>query len=193
MTESSRCGWATTPRYIDYHDQVWGMPCHQDQELFYMLILEGMQAGLSWSTILNKWENFFEAFDQFDPEIIQNYDEQKIESLMNDAGIIRNRRKILAAIDNAKAFLAVQKEFGSFAQYIWSFVDGNPIQNHWQTLEEVPATTEISEQMSKELKKRGFKFVGPTIMYAYMQAVGMVNDHLVTCPSYKKCQKAGLH
>lgn len=193
MTESSRCGWATTPRYVDYHDRVWGMPCHQDQELFYMLILEGMQAGLSWSTILNKWDNFFEAFDQFDPEIIQNYDEQKIESLMNDAGIIRNRRKILAAIDNAKAFLAVQKEFGSFAQYIWSFVDGNPIQNHWQTLEEVPATTEISEQMSKELKKRGFKFVGPTIMYAYMQAVGMVNDHLVTCPSYKKCQKAGLH
>lgn len=193
MTESSRCGWATTPRYVDYHDRVWGMPCHQDQELFYMLILEGMQAGLSWSTILNKWDNFFEAFDQFDPEIIQNYDEQKIESLMNDAGIIRNRRKILAAIDNAKAFLAVQKEFGSFAQYIWSFVDGKPIQNHWQTLEEVPATTEISEQMSKELKKRGFKFVGPTIMYAYMQAVGMVNDHLVTCPSYKKCQKAGLH
>lgn len=192
MTDSTRCDWAATPIDIEYHDQIWGMPCHDDRQLFYMLILEGMQAGLSWHTILNKWDHFFEAFDQFDPEVIQHYDEKKIDSLMNNAGIIRNRRKILAAINNAKAFLQIQEEFGYFDTYIWSFVEGQPIQNHWQTSDEVPATTPLSEKISKDLKKRGFKFVGPTIMYAYMQAVGMVNDHLITCPAYQQCQKASL-
>ncbi|AIM14977.1 DNA-3-methyladenine glycosylase [Bacillus sp. X1(2014)] len=178
----NRCGWVNQdPLYIHYHDHEWGVPIYDDRLLFEYLNLEGAQAGLSWYTILKKRENFRKAFDNFDPEKIVMYDEKKVEVLLNNEGIVRNKLKIHAVISNAKAFLKVVEEFGSFQSYIWSFVDGKPIINHYKELSEVPATTEISDKMSKELKKRGFKFVGSTICYAFMQAVGMVNDHLESC------------
>jgi DNA-3-methyladenine glycosylase I len=186
MSQITRCEWAgTDPLYIDYHDNQWGRPVHDDGQLFEMLILEGVQAGLSWITILRKREAFREAFDGFDLNKILAYGDDKIAELLQNPGIIRNRLKINAVVTNARAFRAVQEEFGSFDAYFWSYVDGKPIQNHWQTLAENPATTELSDRISKDLKKRGFKFVGSTIVYAYMQAVGMVNDHVVGCFVYK--------
>jgi DNA-3-methyladenine glycosylase I len=182
-----RCGWVTgDPLYIDYHDYEWGVPIYDDRLLFEFLNLEGAQAGLSWITILKKRENYRQAFDGFDPEKISNYDETKIEELLQNEGIVRNRLKVNAVVVNAKAYFKVVEEFGSFQIYIWSFVDGKPIQNHFTSITDVPASTPISERLSKDLKKRGFKFVGSTICYAFMQAVGMVNDHIVTCPCYRK-------
>lgn len=181
-----RCGWVNEdPLYIDYHDHEWGVPVHDDRHLFEMLNLEGAQAGLSWYTILKKRESYREAFDGFDPHIIVNYDDKKLNELLENSGIVRNRLKIASVVQNAKAFLKVQQEFGTFDSYIWGFVGGKPINNHWKDMSQVPATTEISDAMSKDLKKRGFKFVGSTICYAYMQAVGMVNDHNQTCFRYK--------
>lgn len=182
-----RCGWVNQdPLYIEYHDMEWGVPVYDDRLLFEFLNLEGAQAGLSWYTILKKRENYRKAFDHFDPDKIAAYDEQKIEELLHNEGIVRNKLKINAVVTNAKAFLKVVDEFGSFSEYIWSFVGGKPIQNHFQDLSEVPAQTEISDKLSKDLKKRGFKFVGSTICYAFMEAVGMVNDHITTCHCYKK-------
>lgn len=172
-----------------YHDEEWGVPVHDDRLLFEFLILEGAQAGLSWSTILNKRENFRRAFDNFDARKIARYDARKVKALLSDPGIVRNRLKIAATIQNAKAFLAVQKEFGSFDAYIWQFVDGKPIQNCRKSMREVPASTPESDAMSKDLLKRGFKFVGSTICYAYMQAVGMVNDHLTDCFRHRQIGK----
>jgi len=174
---------------VAYHDREWGVPVHDDQKLFEFLILEGMQAGLSWMTILRKRENFRAAFDGFDPVKVAHYDQEKVEKLMENAGIIRNRRKILAAIQNAKAFLEIQREFGSFDTYMWQFVDGKPLVNAWKMMGDIPAKTEQSETMSKDLKKRGFNFVGPTIVYAHMQATGMVNDHTTDCFRYLECQE----
>lgn len=177
-----RCGWSTKDQlYIDYHDQEWGVPLHDDQLLFEFLLLEGVQAGLSWHTVLKKRENYRKAYDNFDPVKVADYDEKKMNELMQNAGVIRNKLKIAASVNNAKRFLEVQKEFGSFDKYIWSFVDFKPIVNHFETLDDIPATSPISDQISKDLKKRGFKFVGSTIIYAHMQATGMVNDHLVSC------------
>ena len=177
-----RCGWVSDdPLYINYHDEEWGIPVHDDRKLFEMLILEGAQAGLSWITVLRKRENYREAFDNFDAEKIITYDEAKIAELLQNPGIIRNKLKINATISNAKAYLEVQREFGSFDSYIWQFVNGEPIINHWETLADVPAETDESKAMSKALKKRGFRFVGPTICYAFMQACGMVNDHTTDC------------
>lgn len=179
--ERVRCEWAQGPEYERYHDEEWGVPSHDDRHLFEMLILEGAQAGLSWITILKKRENYRRAFDGFDPKRIAKYDEAKIESLMQDAGIVRNRAKVNAAVINARAFLDVQREFGSFDAYIWRFVGGRPIVNHWKFLGEVPAHTPESDAMSKDLAKRGFKFVGSTICYAFMQACGLVDDHVIGC------------
>ncbi len=177
-----RCDWATRhPAEQAYHDKQWGIPVYDDRELFKMLILEGMQAGLSWVTVLNKMEAFCEAFDDFRPEIVVNYDEQKETELMQNEGIIRNRLKIKSVSVNAKAYFRVCEEFGSFGNYLWGFVNHRPIVNSWKKIDEVPAKTELSDKISKDLKKRGFKFVGSTIVYAFMQAVGMVNDHLVDC------------
>jgi DNA-3-methyladenine glycosylase I len=176
-----RCSWATTPPMIVYHDAEWGVPQHDDRVLFEFLILEGAQAGLSWSTILAKREAYRRAFSRFNPKSIARYDATKLKQLMADAGIVRNRLKISATVQNARAFLAVQKEFGSFDAYIWQFVGGVPIVNSRKALGQLPARTEESDKMSRDLLKRGFKFVGPTICYAFMQAVGMVNDHLVNC------------
>ena len=176
-----RCGWAKGEMYEQYHDMEWGVPVHDDRTLFEFLILEGAQAGLSWSTILNKRENYRKAFDRFDPRKVARYDERKIAALLENPGIVRNRLKVRAAVTNAKAFLAVQKEFGSFDAYVWRFVGGKPIQNRWQTLKELPARTDVSDAMSKDLLKRGFRFVGSTICYALMQATGLVNDHIVSC------------
>ena len=177
-----RCYWAgEDPLYVSYHDQEWGVPVHEDRKLFEFLILEGAQAGLSWITILRKRENYRLAFDHFDPEVISRYDQAKVESLLQDPGIIRNKLKIRAAIQNAQAFLRVQEEFGSFDRYIWGFVDHKPIINTWTQMNQLPAFTPLSETISKDLKKRGFNFVGPTIIYAHMQATGMVNDHIVSC------------
>jgi len=182
-----RCAWVGTDlRYVRYHDEEWGVPVHDDRRLFEFLILEGAQAGLSWSTILNKRDHYSEVFDRFDPAVVASYDEAKIEALLSDPGIVRNRRKVEAAVGNARAFLAVKKEFGSFDSYIWHFVGGRPIHNAWSSIEEIPAQTPESVVMSKDLKKRGFKFVGPTICYAFMQAVGMVNDHTVDCFRYRE-------
>jgi DNA-3-methyladenine glycosylase I len=184
---ANRCKWAgSDPEMIEYHDKEWGTPVYDDRLLFEFLILEGAQAGLSWSTILRKRENYRRAFDNFDYNKIAKYTEQKIEELMEDQGIIRNRLKINAAIENAKALLKVQNEFGSFNKYIWKFVNYKPIDNKFKELSELPSKTEESKQMSKDLKKRGFKFVGPTICYAFMQAVGMVNDHVIDCFRYKE-------
>ena len=174
-----RCGWALGDRYIAYHDAEWGVPHHEDRALFELLILEGAQAGLSWSTILNKRDRYREVFDGFDARKVARYGERKVAALLEDAGIVRNRLKVNAAVTNAKAFLAVQKEFSTFDAYIWSFVGGRPVRNAWRN--EVPARSEQSDAMSKDLKKRGFTFVGSTICYAFMQATGMVNDHSVNC------------
>lgn len=180
--EKTRCPWCGTDAlYTAYHDNEWGRPEHDDRKLFEMLILEGMQAGLSWITILRKRENFRRAFDNFDPKKIARYGEEKLTELLANEGIIRNRLKINAAVTNAKAFLEIQREFGSFDKYIWSFVDNKPIINRPKTLADVPAKTALSDKISAELKKRGFKFVGSTIVYSFMQAVGMVDDHLVSC------------
>jgi DNA-3-methyladenine glycosylase I len=180
----NRCSWATTELGIAYHDTEWGVPQHDDRVLFEFLILEGAQAGLSWETILKKRENYRKAFDNFDPQKVARYDARRMLKLMNNDGIIRNRLKIAAAVQNAKAFLAVQKEFGSFDKYLWQFVGGKPIVNRRKSLEGVPATTAESDAMSKDLLKRNFKFVGSTICYAMMQAVGMVNDHEIGCFRY---------
>jgi DNA-3-methyladenine glycosylase I len=177
----TRCGWATTESMIVYHDKEWGVPVHNDRLLFEFLILEGAQAGLSWSTILNKRENYRKAFDNFDAEKIAKYDSRKVKKLLADQGIVRNKLKIAAAVQNAKAFLEVRKEFGSFDAYIWSFVNNQPIRNKFKKMKDVPARTAESDAMSKDLLKRGFKFAGSTICYAFMQAVGMVNDHIVDC------------
>lgn len=182
METKSRCGWAgNDPLYIAYHDTEWGVPVHDDRTLFEFLVLEGAQAGLSWITILRKRPAYREAFDGFDPHKVAAYDEAKVAELLENPGIVRNRLKIQAAITNARAFVKVQEEFGSFDAYIWRFVDGAPRQNSWRSLAEVPAETPESRALSKDLVRRGFRFVGPTIMYAHMQATGMVNDHLVGC------------
>jgi|SRR3984957_2450092 len=177
----ARCHWATKPAMIEYHDQEWGRPVHDDRVLFEFLILEGAQAGLSWETILNKRENYRRAFDRFDAKKIARYDQRKVRELLGDAGIVRNRLKIASTISNAQAFLAVQKEFGSFDKYIWQFVGGKPLVNRWEKSTKIPARTEESDAMSKDLKKRGFRFVGTTICYAFMQATGLVNDHARDC------------
>ena len=184
-----RCSWPKTELDIAYHDQEWGFPVHNDRVLFEFLILEGAQAGLSWSTILNKRENYRRAFDNFNPRKVAKYKATKVRSLLNDPGIVRNRLKIKAAVTNAKAFLAVQKEFGSFDAYIWRFVNGNPIVNRRRELKGIPARTQESDAMSKDLLRRGFKFVGSPICYAFMQAVGMVNDHQLTCFRHAECQR----
>lgn len=188
---SERCGWGNTnPLMIKYHDEEWGVPLHDDQKLFEFLILEGMQAGLSWQTILNKREAFRQAFDDFNPVLIAAYDENKINELMDNAGIIRNKLKILACINNAKRFLEVQSEYGSFDKYIWEFVNNKPIINKFSTLKELPAKTPLSDTISADLKKRGFKFIGSTIIYAHLQATGVVNDHLVSCFRYTEVSKS---
>ena len=179
-----RCPWATTEPAITYHDKEWGVPLHDDRVLFEFLILEGAQAGLSWNTILKKRENYRKALDGFRPEKIARYNKRDVQRLLRNDGIVRNRLKIAATIENAKRFLEVRKEFGTFDAYLWSFVGGKPIQNRWRTLADVPARTAESDAMSRDLLRRGFKFVGSTICYAFMQAIGMVNDHLVTCPRY---------
>jgi len=190
LDSKPRCSWATTPQMVAYHDTEWGVPQHDDRVLFEFLILEGAQAGLSWSTILAKREAYRRAFSNFNPKSIARYNAQKLKQLMTNPGIVRNRLKISAAIQNARAFLAVQKEFGSFDSYIWQFVGGAPIVNSIQGLSQIQARTEESDKMSRDLLKRGFKFVGPTICYAFMQAVGMVNDHLVTCFRYAEIKNA---
>ena len=186
-----RCEWAgTDPFYLAYHDIEWGVPVHEDRRLFEMMLLEGAQAGLAWITILRKREGYRQAFDGFDPVKIARYSDKRLEKLRDDEGIVRNRLKIAAARTNAKAFLDVRDEFGSFDEFIWSFTGGEPILNHWRSLSELPATTPESDAMSRDLKKRGFKFVGSTICYAFMQAVGMVNDHVVSCFRYKELKSA---
>ncbi|MET3535100.1 DNA-3-methyladenine glycosylase I [Chryseobacterium limigenitum] len=180
--EKIRCGWCEKDDlYRKYHDEEWGRPVYDDETIFEFLILESFQAGLSWYTILSKRETFKEAFDQFDYKKIAAYSDEKVEELMQNPGIVRNRLKVLATITNAQKFQEIQREFGSFSKYIWGFVDGKPIQNTPKTLKDVPATTEISDTLSKDLKKRGFKFMGSTVVYAHMQATGMVNDHLESC------------
>ncbi len=186
-----RCSWPGNPLSIRYHDEEWGVPHHDDQVLFEFLILEGAQAGLSWDTVLQKRENYRAAFDSFDPQRIARYDRRKLASLLRNPGIIRNRLKIASAVSNAKAFLDVQKEFGSFDNYIWQFVGGKPRLNAWRQGQRVPASTPESDAMSKDLKKRSFNFVGSTICYAFMQAVGMVNDHSVQCFRYVQVNRAG--
>ena len=185
----SRCPWPTDELYIHYHDTEWGVPLHDDRRLFEFLILEGAQAGLSWYTILKKRENYRAAFDRFDPEKVARYNAAKIARLMLNAGIVRNRLKIQSTIQNARAFLKVQEEFGTFDAYIWRFVEGRPLNHHLRSMKDIPARTEISDKLSKDLKQRGFNFVGSTICYAHMQATGMVNDHLVTCFRHKQVGK----
>ena len=182
-----RCNWSTSnPLMIKYHDEEWGVPLHDDRKLFEFFVLEGFQAGLSWQIVLNKREGFRKAFDFFNPEIVANYDQQKMEELMNNTSIIRNRLKIAACVNNARRFLEVQKEFGSFDNYIWKFVDYKPVINRFTGLSEIPAKTLLSDKISNDLKKRGFKFVGSTVIYAHMQATGMVNDHLTFCFRYQE-------
>jgi DNA-3-methyladenine glycosylase I len=178
----TRCAWAgDDPLYIAYHDLEWGVPVHDDRRLFEFLILEGAQAGLSWSTILRKREGYRQAFAGFDPQEVARFDETRIRELLADPAIVRNRRKVEAAVANARAFLAIREEYGSFDAYVWGFVGGAPVQNRWQSLAELPAQTPVSQALSRDLARRGFRFVGPTICYAFMQAVGMVNDHVVGC------------
>jgi DNA-3-methyladenine glycosylase I len=184
VPEKIRCGWASGELSIRYHDEEWGVPAHVDRILFEFLILEGAQAGLSWNTILNKRENYRKAFAGFDPKRVAGFDRRKIQALLRDPGIVRNQLKIVSTVENAKAFLKVQKEFGSFDAYVWQFVGGAPRVNRHKSMRTVPARTPESDAMSKDLKRRGFKFVGSTICYAFMQAVGMVNDHLVECFRY---------
>jgi DNA-3-methyladenine glycosylase I len=187
----NRCDWARNDLAIAYHDREWGVPCHNDRVLFEFLVLEGAQAGLSWDTILRKRENYRAAFDGFDPKKIARYNQQRLESLMRNEGIVRNRLKISSVVKNAEVFLEVQKEFGSFDRYVWQFVGGKPRVNALKGLKQLQSRTAESDAMSKDLKKRGFTFVGSTICYAFMQAVGMINDHLVTCFRYREVQ--GLH
>ncbi|MCO5296043.1 MAG: DNA-3-methyladenine glycosylase I [Fimbriimonadaceae bacterium] len=179
-----RCAWAQGEAMARYHDEEWGVPLHDDRRLFEFLVLEGAQAGLSWSTVLNKREGYRRAFEGFDPERVASYGEAEVARLLDDPGIVRNRAKIRSAIRNAQAFLEIQSAFGSFDAYVWRFVDGAPIQNRWSCMQELPATSPISDALSKDLKARGFNFVGSTIVYAHMQATGMVNDHLVGCPRH---------
>lgn len=188
MKEKKRCKWVADQfdEYIKYHDEEWGVPVHDDQTHFEFLILEGAQAGLSWSTILKRREGYRKSFANFDPEKVARFDEEKIQELLRFEGIIRNKLKVRSAVTNAQKFLDIQDEFGSFDNYIWQFVDGEPIVNHWKSMKEVPATTKESDALSKDLKKRGFKFVGSTIIYAHMQACGLVNDHAVDCFRYKE-------
>ncbi|HKI46568.1 MAG TPA: DNA-3-methyladenine glycosylase I [Balneolales bacterium] len=185
-----RCGWVTDdPLYLDYHDNEWGTPVHDDRKLFEMLILEGVQAGLSWITVLRKREHYLMVFDDFNPEKVASYGQDKIDELLSDPGIIRNKSKVNAAVQNAGAFLKVQEEYGSFDHYIWLHFagdDGQPAHNHWKNIREVPAQTDTSKEMSKALKKKGFNFVGPTICYSFMQAVGLVNDHTIDCFRYNE-------
>ncbi|WP_420628939.1 DNA-3-methyladenine glycosylase I [Candidatus Leptofilum sp.] len=190
MDTKFRCDWCgtTDPLYIRYHDEEWGVPIYDNQLLFAKLILDGAQAGLSWITILRKRENYWAAFDQFDPEKIARYDEAKIAELLQNPGIVRNRLKVQSAVKNARGYLDIMEKEGSFSRFLWDFVDGRPIQNRWRSMEEVPAETAVSQAMSKVLKKRGFSFVGPTIVYAFMQAVGFCNDHLVTCFRHQECK-----
>ena len=184
-----RCPWAKTEQYILYHDAEWGVPMHEDHTLFEFLILEGAQAGLSWETILKKRDNYRKAFNRFDPALVARYKQQKIDELLANPGIIRNRLKIESAISNAQAFLAVQGKFGTFDKYVWAFVNGKPGQSEWNSSSDVPSRTPVSDALSKDLKSRGFKFVGSTICYAFMQAVGMVNDHLVGCYRHAELAK----
>lgn len=178
----TRCDWAGTDSlYVQYHDAEWGVPCHDDRKLFEFLLLEGAQAGLSWITILRKRENYRAAFDNFNPAEMSKYTASKISALLSDKGIVRNRRKVEASVQNARAFLSIQEEFGSFDAYIWRFSEGNPITNHWEKSAQIPSNTTESRAMSRDLQERGFKFVGPTICYAFMQAMGLVNDHTVDC------------
>ena len=188
MSEINRCAWCgtTDPLYIRYHDEEWGVPEYDDQRLFAKLILDGAQAGLSWITILRKRENYWAAFDQFDPEKIARYDEAKIAELLQNPGIIRNRLKVQSVVKNARGYLEIMEKEGAFSTFLWGFVDGRPIQNSWRSMADVPTETKESQAMSKALKKRGFSFVGPTIIYAFMQAVGMVNDHITSCFRYKE-------
>ncbi|MCZ6904853.1 MAG: DNA-3-methyladenine glycosylase I [Acidobacteria bacterium] len=192
VSSKKRCGWTVAnwkkidPLMVAYHDTEWGVPLHDDRKLFEFLVLEGAQAGLSWMTVLKKRENYRKAFEGFDPQKVARYNKAKIRKLLGDAGIIRNRLKIESAVTNAKAYLKVQEEFGSFAAYSWRFVDGEPIINRWKTLKQMPATSSISEAFSKDLKQRGFRFVGSIIIYAHMQAVGMVNDHTTDCFRYRE-------
>ena len=187
-TMKIRCLWASlgNPLMLDYHDKEWGVPVHDDRKMFEFLVLEGAQAGLSWSTILNKRENYRRAFASFDPQKVAAFDGRTVRKLLANPGIVRNRRKVESAVSNASAFLEVQSEFGSFDSYIWSFVDGEPIQNRWKSLSQIPVTSPEARKMSADLAKRGFRFVGPTICYSHMQAVGMVNDHLVDCFRYSE-------
>ena len=193
MQEPKRCGWARTPAEIPYHDEEWGEPVHDDRTLFEFLVLEGAQAGLSWETVLKKRERYREVFDDFDPERVARYTAAKKKRLLADPGIIRNRLKVDSAVSNARLFLEVQEEHGSFAKHLWSFVDGEPVVNRWRSWREVPARTELSDAISKAWKRRGFRFVGSTIVYAYLQAVGVVNDHELSCfrhPSRLRRRKA---
>jgi DNA-3-methyladenine glycosylase I len=190
ITEPERCAWSLgSDAYKAYHDLEWGRPQHDDRVLFEFLVLEGAQAGLSWSTILNKRAGYRKAFAGFDPAKVARFSDARLAKLMRDPGIVRNRQKIESARTNARAFVRVQKEFGSFAAYLWSFVGGTPIVNRWRSIQEVPARTELSDRISKDLRERGFKFVGTTILYAYLQAMGLVNDHLTTC--FRHAAKAG--
>ena len=189
-TEKTRCGWAgNDPTYVGYHDREWGVPVRDDRRLFEFLVLEGAQAGLSWITILRKRDAYRAAFDGFDPEKVARYDARRVQKLLKDEGIVRNRLKIESAVKNARAFLAVQDEFGSFSKYQWAFVDGKPILNRFESMKQIPPRTPLSDTISKDLKKRGFTFVGSTIIYAHMQAVGMVNDHVIAC--FRHAQVAG--
>lgn len=181
----NRCPWCGSDElYVKYHDEEWGVPVHEDKKHFEFLVLESAQAGLNWLTVLKKRENYRTAYDNFDPLKVSLYDDEKLEELMQNSGIIRNRKKIEASINNAKRFLEIQKEFGSFDNYIWGFVDGKSVKNHWNNIKEVPATSELSDKVSKDLKNRGFKFLGTTIVYAHLQATGIINDHLVDCFRY---------
>lgn len=187
MARTVRCSWCgEDPIYVDYHDREWGRPVFDDRKLFEMLILEGAQAGLAWITVLRKRESYREAFDGFDVEKVAKYDEAKIEELLGNAGIIRNRLKVRAAVVNAQKFLEIVEEYGSFSEFIWGYVEGKPVVGNWEKLEDVPATTEISDRISRDLKGRGFKFVGSTIIYSFMQATGMVNDHVRGCFVYEE-------
>ena len=187
MNDKVRCPWAgDIPVYVDYHDNEWGRPVHDDRKLFEMLTLEGAQAGLSWITILKKRENYREAFDGFDPNKIALYDEKKVASLLENPGIVRNRLKVNSVVINAKLFLDIQKQYGSFDKFIWAYVDNEPVVGHWEGFHDMPLTTPVSDKISKDLKKMGFKFVGTTIIYSFMQACGMVNDHFKSCFVYKE-------
>jgi len=186
--KTERCGWCGNDAlYQDYHDRIWGRPRFDSKDLFAKLCLDGQQAGLSWITILKKEQTYYQAYDNFDPSVIVHYDQNKIDELLQNSGVIRNKLKVNSIIKNAKGFLEIEQKEGDFSRFIWSFVDGHPTQNRWETLSDIPVSTKESEAMSKALKKRGFTFVGPTICYAFMQAVGLVNDHVLTCPQWVEC------